>query len=417
VSREDEGLLFQFLTAKRQPEPVNLRKLTSFIITTPKSASKVMAETCLHLEKNQSSREEVANAIATYIQAIIKLLESDGKFWYQNVREIKTILLGIPGRYLPLLLRSALDDLKDGELIKSIGEELSDGEIVQIIVESLRQNESPDDVRALSLFLAHSIEKRKMIYPLLVKKIESERLPSDCLKSVTEDLLWSEISFSSKTNLLLKNNLNEATNADDVRSVLKELLVQKELDKVEVIVGKILTQLAAASGSVRGRALGMLSEVLDTFQDYHLPVEMTEKIVRVVNERLEDDDGKVRNQALEIVSNHGNALSLPHLLHLTQKKSGFTTQEDDEVRKKAILALGNLGDKRAIDELRKLLLAQSFMTVLEPTDVRLCAIQALAKIGGEDSKKILKVVAEKDGRQAVREEARRGLAKVDEDVW
>ncbi|MFH1728174.1 MAG: HEAT repeat domain-containing protein [Pseudomonadota bacterium] len=418
MSIEDEKLLVDFLTGDYKLEEPEKRRISSLIITSPKSASRSLFEAAQKNEDYSEKIENLSSQIAGLLTVIIALFEDVGKIWHQHIDEFKDLIINFDLKYHPILFREGLDDINDGEFVKEIASNLSDTEITKILVQSIVGEDSHDDIRSLTLFLASTIEKRKQLYPILIKELKASGISGEALSRITDDPLWSELSFSDKTTLLLKDDVSGFGDIDEVRSVLKELLSQKEVEKADVIINKVIALLVSTNPHIRITAIQALSEALDLFQYYDIPEGTITRIINLVTDRLEDPDREVRFLALEVVENHGTNYALDYLMRMLKKKGMFSKTEDDEIRKKAIMVVGRLGKPdMVIPELSKLVKAKSFLTVLENTDIRICAVKALAKIGTEAARDILTVVAKNDSREIVRKEAQKGLESIEEEIW
>jgi len=129
--------------------------------------------------------------------------------------------------------------------------------------------------------------------------------------------------------------------------------------------------------------------------------------VKMLCELLEEKDEEIRVLVLRSLGEARDAMAVPHILLLLQKKK-LKGPKSDLIRQTAIETLGRIGDPEAIPVLLDLLRSKGFFKKTGET-IRKSIVDALGAFKEPELESVLQSVLERDADDTVREAARRAL--------
>lgn len=407
-----EKIFIEYLNSQLFISVADELTLFNYVTKEPAKAANGTTAAAKMLDGHVDDIKSVAITISHHIQRVVDLVKKVKNDWDEFTSPLSKYVASIPIQYRPYILREGLDYIENGQFVKAIIEKMSNKDLLDTIVESVRQKENLEDVRTLTFFLLPSPDQRAMAYrtlPIAFKEVAIEE--RDYLY-IMGDNLWKHLSFDEKTTVLLKKYVTGLGDVDELISVLRELLIQREYKKIEIILNKIVLHLANRDVVIRKAATKALISFRDLLSNYDTGESMSKKISSILCPRLEDEDEEIRNIALDSLIYPGNEEVYPYLLRAIRRKGIYGNSTFNDYRARVIESIGFIGNDTFVQELSKLLKAKSFFTVVESSEIRIAVIRAIGKIGGDEARRILENASATDSREAVREESKRVLEEM-----
>ena len=404
MSRHEE-IFLDYLIKGSSDEPEFGMKIVSFLEKDPHLCAAVITKAVLQLEGENARRSNLASCNAHLIRSLILLLEKEKGSFKAFLDQLSMLVMNLDVTIRPMLLREGLSDIGEGHFVRYIIERMSHEDMVKTIIGSIKAQESPDDTRALTLFLAPSPDTRRNLIGLFEKELLSLGISAEEYSKFFSDTLWRDLTLSEKAQILLKEGVLGIGDPEEVISVLRELLSQNESQKVELILNKFVATLEHRFWQLRKKIIGILSMALDCIGEYDSLKETYDKLIDFLCERLEDESIEVRKEALHAIATPGNKRILPHIVPFVEQIDLFTSAEERGFRRDVIEALGNLGCDDVLPLLTKILTKKQLFIFPEKIESQIAAIKALGKIGTKTAYQNLVEISKSHPHEAVRKEA------------
>ncbi len=400
-----EQIFTDYLIHGTSNEPEFGMKIVSFLEKDPRLCAAVITKAALQLEGQNARIANIASCSTHLIHSLILLLEKEKGSFKAFLDQLSMLVMNLDVAIRPMLLREGLASIGEGNFVHYIIEHMSHEDMVKTIISSIKANESPDDTRALTLFLAPSPDTRRNLIGLFEKELVNLGISEEEYSHFFSDTLWRDLTLSEKAQILLKEGVLGIGDPEEVVSVLRELLSQNEAQKVELILNKFIATLEHPFVELRKKIIGILSMALDCIGEYDSLKKTYDKLIDLLCERLDDESIEVRKEALHAIAIPGNKRILPKVTSFIEQIDVFTNREERGFRRDIIEALGNLGCDDVLPLLTKILTKKQLFIFPEKLESQIAVIRALGKIGTKASYQLLLEMSTAHPHEAVRKEA------------